>query len=275
MQPGEINKLTILRPTKHGFILIDDNEEEVLLPKACITKDISGVKEINVFVYRDSENRPVATTKIPYITLGTFAYLQVSQVNKYGAFLDWGLPKELLVPFSEQKIKMKKGEWHTVILLKDDNGRLYASSKIQRYLQYDNIALSKGDKVDILIYGKSDLGYNAIVNNKYKGLIFYSEIHKNIKTGDKTDAYVKNIRDDGKIDLVLEPIGFKPSMEKNTALILKMLNDNNGFLNLTDKTSPVIINEKLGISKKAFKKAIGILYKQKKIKLLKEGIESI
>lgn len=276
MQPGKINKLTVLRPTPHGFILTDENEEEILLPHACAPKDISSAKEIEVFVYKDSKGRPVATAKKPYITLGSFAFLKVSQVNKYGAFLDWGLPKELLVPFSEQNRKMKKDEWHVVILLNDEKSdRLYASSKIHKFLQYDNTGLSPGDEVEILVYSKSDLGYNAIVDNKYKGLIFFSDIHKKINIGDKTVAYVKNIRDDGKIDLVLEPVGFKPGIEKNTALIMKTLEDNNGFLSLTDKTAPEVINDTLGISKKAFKKAIGVLYKQKKIRLLSNGIESI
>ena len=276
MQLGKINKLTLARPIKHGYILIDENDEEVLLPNAYVTEDTFKNKEIEVFVYKDSEDRLVATTQIPYITLNSFAYLEVAQVNKYGAFMDWGLPKDLLVPFSEQGKKMKKGEWYVVILLKDDiSDRLYASSKINKFLQFDNFDLSAGDKVEVLIYDKSDLGYNAIINNKYKGLIFYSDIHKDIKIGDTITAYVKNIREDGKIDLVLEPIGFKNSIDKNTALILKALQDNNGFLNITDKSSPDIIKNKFGISKKAFKKAIGGLYKQKKIRLRPDGIELI
>jgi predicted RNA-binding protein (virulence factor B family) len=273
MELGRINKLTIVRPTDYGYFLEDEEGNEVLLPNAYVTEDLKMQQEIEVFIYNDSEDRITATTLIPYVQLEEFAYLQVKEVNKFGAFMDWGLPKDLLVPFSEQKRKMEKGEWHLIFMLKDEmTDRLIGSAKINNYLYFDDIDVKQGDEVDLLLYNKTDLGINAIVNNMYKGLIFRSDIHKDIKPGEIIKGYVKKIREDGKLDLSLNPIGFRQSIDKNTAVLLDALKANDGFLELTDKSSPDDINRILGLSKKAFKRAVGNLYKQKTVTLSANGI---
>lgn len=276
MELGKINKLTIVRPTEYGYFLEDEEGNEVLLPNAYVTDELKLQDTIEVFLYNDSEDRITATTLMPYVQLEEFAYLKVKEVNNIGAFMDWGLPKDLLVPFSEQHKRMKEGEWHLIFMLKDEmTDRLIGSAKINNYLYFDDIDLKTGDEVDLLLYDKTDLGMNAIVNNMYKGLIFSSDIHKSIKPGDKIKGYVKKVRDDGKIDLSLEPIGFKQSIDKNTSVLLDALQANNGFLNLTDKSLPGDINRILGMSKKAFKRAVGNLYKQKKITLSEKGIKLV
>jgi predicted RNA-binding protein (virulence factor B family) len=273
MEIGVINKLKVIRPTEYGYFLEDEEENEVLLPNVYVPEDISSREEIEVFVYTDSEDRIVATTLTPYVQLEEFAYLQVKDVNKFGAFMDWGLPKDLLVPFSEQPKKMKPGEWHLVFVIKDEvTDRLIGSARIERYLYFDDIDLEEKDEVLILPYLKTELGINAVINNLYKGLIFHSDIHKPVELGKITKAYMKKIRPDGKIDLSLEPIGYKQSADKNTQILTEALKTNNGKIYLTDKSSPEEINSKLGISKKAFKRAVGNLYKQKIIALEKDCI---
>ena len=274
MEIGRIEKLKADRATDFGFYLIDEDENEVLLPNAYVSDDLKVGDEIEVFIYKDSEDRIVATTLKPYVQLEEFAYLQVKEVNDYGAFLDWGLPKDLFVPFAEQKEKMKEGEWYLVFVVMDDHSeRLLASSMLNKYVYYDDIDISQGDEVDLLLYELSDLGMNAIVDNMYKGLIFKSDIHKNIKPGDRIKGYVKQVRSDGKIDIQLEPLGYKNSIDPNSKIIIDALNENNGFLDVTDKSAPDIIKFKLGLSKKAFKKALGHLYKQKLVSISDDGIK--
>ncbi len=273
MEIGRIQKLIADRETEFGYYLIDEDNNEVLLPNAYITDDIKLGAEIEVFIYKDSEDRIVATTIKPYVQVEEFAYLQVKEVNNYGAFLDWGLPKDLLVPYAEQKEKMKAGEWYLVFVVLDEQSeRLVASSMLNKYVFFDDIDISQGDEVKLLLYELSELGMNAIVDNMYKGLIFKSDIHKNIKPGDRIKGYVKQVRSDGKIDIQLEPLGYKNSIDPNSNIILKALNDNNGFMDITDKSAPDEIKLRLGLSKKAFKKALGHLYKQKLISLDDNGI---
>ncbi len=276
MEIGKINTLTATRPIEYGFILVDEDENEVLLPNAYLSKDIVLGEKTDVFIYMDSEDRIVATILKPKIKLGQFAYLEAIDVNAFGAFMDWGLPKDLLVPFAEQARKMEVGKYYPVFLLHDKNtGRLVGSSKINKFLTFDNIELKVGQEVDILPYGMTDLGMNVIVENKYRGLIFKTNIHKHIEEGEHISAFVKKVRSDGKIDIVLEPIGYKKSIDKNTEIVLKALEKNNGFLALTDKSSPQLIQKILGLSKKAFKRAIGNLYRQKTIVLEQNGIRLI
>lgn len=273
MEIGRINKLTAARSTDNGFYLTDNEGNEVLLPNAYVSNDLSIGDEIEVFIYKDSEDRIVATTLKPYIQFEEFAYLQVKEVNDYGAFMDWGLPKDLLVPFAEQTVRMEKGKWYLIFLLEDQQTeRLIGSNKIKDFVFFKDIDVKSGDEVDLLLYEKTELGMNAIVDNMYKGLIFASDIHKSIKPGDKIKGYVKQVREDGKIDLLLEPLGYKNSIDKFTEIILSAIKENNGILKLTDKSTAEEIKDKLGLSKKSFKKAIGKLYKQRLIELSDEGI---
>lgn len=271
---GKTLTLSILRDSEFGLYLVDDDFNEVLLPNAYVTDEMEIGDEIDVFIYLDSEERQVATTLKPLIELGEFAYLKVKQTTNIGAFIDWGLPKDLLVPFAEQRVDLEEGRSYLFYLLKDEvSDRLIASTKERKFLETENIQLKDGDEVNILCYHFTELGMNAIINNKYKGLIFVSDIHKKIRPGDRTKAYIKKIREDGKIDLVLEPLGFKMNIDKNEKFILNLLKEKDGFLDLNDKSSPEEINNKLGLSKKAFKKTIGGLYRQKLITIEPNGIK--
>ncbi len=273
MEIGKINTLVAARPTEYGFILVDEEENEVLLPNAYLSKDIVLGEETDVFIYLDSEDRIVATILNPKVKLGEFGYLEAIDVNNYGAFMDWGLPKDLLVPFAEQGRKMEVGKFYPVYLLQDEStGRLIGSSKINKFLTFENIALKVGQEVDILPYGMTELGMNVIVENKYRGLIFKTNIHKHIEEGNHIKAFVKKIRSDGKLDIMLEPIGYRKSIDQNTEIIINALKKNNGFIAITDKSSPQLIQKVLGLSKKAFKRGVGNLYKQKFIELEAEGI---
>ena len=274
MKIGKTNKLIAARSTDNGYYLTDNDGNEVLLPNAYVADDLKIGDEIEVFVYKDSEDRIVATTLKPYVQFEEFAYLKVKEVNDYGAFMDWGLPKDLMVPFAEQTEKMKKGNWYLIFLLEDEQTeRLIGSSKVNEFTFTTEIDVNTGDEVDLLLYNMTELGMNAIVNNMYKGLIFKSDIHKNIKPGDRIKGFVKQVREDGKIDIILEPAGYKNSINKNSDIILSALKENNGFLNLTDKSTPEDIKRILGLSKKAFKNGLGNLYKQKIVELNENGIK--
>lgn len=276
MKQGIFNTLRIARETDYGYFLEDGDGNEVLLPNAYKTDDMSVSDEIEVFIYKDSEDRIVATTLKPYIQLGEFAFLRAKEVNQYGAFLDWGLPKDLMAPFALQAEKMKEGKSYLVYLLLDGQSeRLVATSKFQKYLATTPAEIQSAEKVDLLLYQMTNLGMNAIVNNRYKGLIFHSDIHKRIFPGEKIPGYVKEVRQDGKIDLLLEPPGYLDSVDKNAAILYHAIRENEGFLPLNDNSDPEMVKRELGMSKKAFKKALGSLYKQKMILLEEAGIRIV
>lgn len=269
---GEINKLTIVRSTDNGFYLNDDEENEVLLPNNYIEKGWGIGDEVEVFVFKDSEDRITATNETPKIKLNGFALLQVNDVNSVGAFLNWGLPKDLFVPFKEQKHKMREGKFYVVTMFLDyDSERLVASSKIDSFLEYEDIELENGQEVDIIVYERTPLGYNCVVNGLYKGLIYENEVFRDLNIGEKTTAYIKNVREDLKIDVSLQKVGYV-AQDENQEKILNILKGDAGYIGLTDKSKPEDIYQELRMSKKAFKKAIGGLYKQKVIWLKKDGI---
>ncbi len=274
MEIGKINKLKVDRFTDMGYYLVDDDKDEVLLPNTFLTESINIGDQIDSFVYTDLDGRMVATTTIPHIQLDQFAYLKVNKTKKGDVFMDWGMPDDLRVPFAEQSQKMLIENWYLIFLHQDENtGELMGSNKINDFVFFDEIDLKIGDKVDLLLYKLTDLGMNVIVNNLFKGLIFNSDIHKTIHPGDKIKGYIKLIREDGKIDLLLEPLGYKKSIDHNSEIILKTLKLNDGFIELTDKSSPEEIKLQLGLSKKAFKRGLGSLYKQKSIEIYKDGIK--
>ena len=272
---GELNKLKILRETSVGLYLGDEEGEDVLLPNKYIPDNYEIDDLIEVFVYRDHEERKVATNIVPKISLHQFALLKVMDVTDVGAFLDWGLEKELFVPFKEQRQKMEVGRWYVVYLDLDiKTDRLFASNKTDKYLQNEDLTVGQGDKVDLIISQKTDLGFSVIVNNKHKGLIFENEIFEKLKVGDKVAGFVKKIRDDKKLDIALRPIGYENLIDSDVSRVLSHM-ASKGFLALTDKSTPEEIYEELNISKKAFKKAIGALYKQRKIIIEAAGIRLI
>ncbi|MCX2742777.1 S1-like domain-containing RNA-binding protein [Mangrovivirga sp. M17] len=270
---GKYNKLRINRKTDHGLYLISESLEEVLLPNKYIPEDYSIDDYIDVFVYLDHEERKVATTLEPKIKLDEFGFLQVSDVTPVGAFMDWGLEKELMVPFKEQRQKMQPGRWYVVYMDFDvKTNRLFASNKIDKYLQNALLTINEGEEVDLLIYHISDMGYSAIINGQHRGLIYKDEVFRDLNVGDKTKGYIKKIREDKKVDLTLQPIGYENFNDKNAETIYNTLVNNGGFLPLSDKSKPEAIYDQFGISKKAFKKALGDLYKNRKITIDSDGI---
>jgi predicted RNA-binding protein (virulence factor B family) len=272
---GQHQELTILRHTTVGLYLGDEEgEEDVLLPnKYCPEKFDIGDK-LRVFVYRDYAERKVATNLEPKILLNQFAFLQVQAVSNVGAFMDWGLEKGLMVPFREQRQKMQEGRWYIVYMdLDEKTDRLYATNKIEKKLQNENLTVEEGDEVEVLVMSKTDLGFSVIVNQQHEGLIFESDIFRKLNIGEKVKAYVKQIRDDNKLDISLQPIGFENFNDPNCETILTKLNAHKGFLPVTDKSSPEEIYEQFNMSKKAYKKAIGTLYKARKITLASDGVK--
>ena len=276
IEQGKHIELKIAKRATFGLYLADDSGEEVLLPNKYCSDGMTPGDTIEVFVYKDSEGKKVATTLTPKIFINEFALLKVSAVTGVGAFLDWGLEKELMVPFREQKQKLEMGRWYIVYLdLDKKSDRLYASNRVERFLQNDQISVKEGDEVALVVLQKTDLGYSVIINHAHKGLIFDNEIFQEIRVGDRLNAYVKKIRDDQKIDISIQPIGFRKFNDSNSELIFKKLEENNGFLAITDKSSPDEIYTQFGISKKAFKKSLGALYKQKKVDIQPDGIKLI
>lgn len=273
---GQYHELRILRETSVGLFLGDESGEDVLLPNKYRPEKFEIDDRIEVFVYRDHEERKVATNLTPKIFLNDFALLQVTAVTEVGAFMDWGLEKELMVPFNEQRQKMEEGRWYLVYMTLDKKtDRLFASNKIDKFLQNEVLTVQEGDAVDLVVMQKTDLGFSVIVDNVHKGLIYENEIFKKINVGDKLHGFIKKIREGNKIDVSLHPIGYQNFNDPNSQLIFQKLTENNGFLAVTDQSSPEDIYAQFGISKKAFKKAVGALFKQRRITLEKNGIKLV
>ncbi|WP_296316665.1 CvfB family protein [Winogradskyella sp. UBA3174] len=269
---GEYNTLEILRDTEPGLFLGDGDEGEVLLPNRYVPEVFEIGDKLEVFVYLDNEERPVATTDRPFIKNGDFALLRCNQVTDFGAFLDWGLVKELFCPFREQAFKMTKGGWYLVhCYLDDETQRLVASSKTNRFLDNKELFVAQFDEVDLIVSHPSDLGMNVIVNKIHLGLIFRDDIYKDLSVGDRLKGIVKKVRDDNKLDILLNQIGYR-NIEPNAEHILNELHDNSGFLPVNDKSDPEQIKDLLQMSKKSFKKAIGSLYKERQIEIKEDGI---
>ncbi len=269
---GNYNTLKILRSTSVGLFLGDEDVDDLLLPSKYSPADFNIGDELEVFCYLDHEERPIATTLKPFIKRNDFAYLRVAEVNQIGAFMDWGLEKHLFVPFREQPNKMKEGSWHIVFCYLDEKSfRLVASARLNRFTKNDELDLQQEEKVDLLVSRKSDLGWDVIVNNKYKGLVFENQVFKKIAVGDRIEGYVKLIRPDSKLDISLEPIGHK-RLEPAAQKIYDYLLDTEGVLSVHDKSPPEDIEALFQMSKKTFKKAIGTLYKQRKIEIRPDGI---
>jgi predicted RNA-binding protein (virulence factor B family) len=271
---GIDNTFRILRDTKPGLFLGTDVEgEEILLPNKYVPKQYEIGQEITAFVYLDHEERPVATTLEPYIYLNEFALLRVNYINQFGAFMDWGLEKDLFVPFKEQARPMEKGKRYIVYMYLDEKtNRLVGSSKTNQFLSNDDLKVAQFDEVDLIISHITDAGINVIVNERYKGLLYKNEVYDDsIKPGQRMVGYVKNIRPDNKLDIMLNKPGYE-NVEPNADIILEELRLNRGFLRLNDDSHPEDIKTVLKMSKKTFKKAIGALYKQKLIDIKEDGI---
>ena len=271
MNIGQYNTLTIARETKVGLFLTD-GKDDVLLPLKYVPKEYTIGDELIVFVYLDHEERPVATTLEPYILLDEFGLLRVNYVNNIGAFLDWGLEKDILVPFMEQARPMEKGKRYLVFAYMDEKtNRIVASSKTNQFLNNEELTVAVGDEVDLIISHITELGINVIINDIHKGLLYKDQVYDDIRTGDRMTGYIKNIRPDHKIDVSLQKLGYE-NIEPNAEKILDELRASRGFLRLNDNSNPEDIKTVLKMSKKTFKKAIGALYKDKLIEIKEDGI---
>jgi predicted RNA-binding protein (virulence factor B family) len=274
MKIGHYNTLTIARETKVGLFLTD-GKEDVLLPVKYVPKEYSIGEELIVFVYLDHEERPVATTLEPYILMDEFGLLRVNYTNKFGAFLDWGLEKDLFVPFKEQARPMEKGKRYLVFAYIDEKtNRIVASSKTNQFLNNENLTIAEGDEVDLIISHITDLGINVIINDIHKGLLYKDQVYDDIRLGDRMTGYIKTIRPDNKIDVSLQKLGYE-NIEPNAEKILQELRASQGFLRLNDNSHPEDIKTVLKMSKKTFKKAIGSLYKDKLIEIKEDGIHLV
>ncbi|KAA9346427.1 CvfB family protein [Larkinella humicola] len=272
IQIGKINTLIALRETSVGVFLGDDEDNDILLPNKYVPESLRVDDPIDVFVYTDSEDRIIATTLTPKIQRNQFARLQVVSVTSVGAFLDWGLEKDLLVPYREQSRPMEVGRWYVVYLYLDhETDRLVASSRLNRFLDSEVPNLTEGQEVSLLAWEPTDLGINVIINNRYRGLVYANEVFRQVYPGDRLTGYIKTIRDDNRIDVSLQKPGYE-NVEPNAQRILATLKEQNGFLPLNDYSEPDAIYQTLEMSKKTFKKAIGTLFRERKIAIKEDGI---
>ncbi|WP_430810480.1 MULTISPECIES: CvfB family protein [unclassified Carboxylicivirga] len=264
---GKYNTLRVVKEVEFGIYLDGGELGEILLPIRYVPPGLKPDDELEVFIYLDSEDRVIATTEEPYATIGEFAYLKVVSVNKTGAFLDWGLMKDLLVPYREQAERMKEGQSYVVyVYLDDESRRIVATSKLNSVLDNLMPEYEEGQEVELMVIDKTDMGYKVSVNNLHTGLLYHNELFKPIKIGDKCKGYIKKVREDDKLDITLE----KPGYEKIGGLaaeILDKLNAKGGALAVSDKSPAEVIYKMFGTSKKNFKKAIGTLYKQRLISI--------
>ena len=272
---GKFNNLTVLRKVDFGIYLDADDLGEILLPGRYVPVDTGIGDVIEVFIYRDSEDRLIATTERPLAQVGEFALLEAVAVNKTGAFLAWGLTKDLLVPFSEQKHRMEKGKSYLVRIFVDKKSdRIVASSKIEKFLHLATDELTEGQKVDLVIANRTNLGYNAVIDNQFLGVLFNEEIFQPIGEGRKITGFIKKIREDKKIDLCLQKPGYKkvPDLADR---ILEEIRNQGGQISISDKSDPEIIYNLFGVSKKTYKKVLGLLYKKRIIEISESGVKLV
>ncbi len=264
---GKYNTLRVIKVVDFGVYLDGEERGEILLPNEYVPKDCFPDDYLKVFIYFDSEDRIIATTEVPNIQVGEFAWMKVVSTSSVGAFLDWGLRKDLLVPFREQRDRMTEGKSYLVYAYVDDaSDRIVATAKIEKYLGNVPVQYKPGQEVDVLIARKSDLGYNVIVDNLHWGLVYRNEIFRPLRLGQKLKGYIKEVREDDKIDITLQKKGYD-RINGIVERILEKLEDNGGVLDVSDKTVPEIIYNLFECSKKDYKKAIGTLFKERKIEL--------
>lgn len=269
---GDYNLMRVVKEVDFGMYLDGGVEGEILLPSRYVPKGLKVGDEISVFVYLDQDERPVATTLQPLAKVGDFAYLEVAWVNEYGAFLNWGLMKDLFCPFREQKKRMEKGQGHIVhVGIDEDSYRMVASAKVEHYLSREMPPYAHGDKVSLLVWQKTELGFKVIIDNEFAGLVYADQVFRPLTTGDRLNGYVDRVRPDGKIDVTIQPTG-RRNTEEFSEVLLQYLKDNNGHCDLGDKSPAELISDRFKVSKKTFKKAVGDLYKRRLIELSDNGL---
>lgn len=274
---GRYNSLQVVKHTNFGLYLDGAQDGEILLPNRYIPKDIPSEDEdwLNVFIYLDSDDKLIATTEKPKVQVGEFASLKVVEVNSIGIFLDWGLPKDLLLPYSEEKQPLKAGDYCVVhVYLDKHTRRITATTRLDRYLDKVPANYTVGQEVDLLVAEETAMGFKAIINNKHWGLIHKNEVFKFLRSGKQEKGFIKEVRSDGNISLSLQPVG-EQLASSLSAQILGKLRDNNGVLPVSDKSDPQVISNLFGVSKGNFKKAIGALYKQGQIVIHADRIELV
>lgn len=272
---GTYQTLNVARISEPGYYLqntSENDDEEVLLPNKLATRDLQEGENVRVFIYKDGEERVTATMQDPKVILHSIAFLRVKDATNFGAYIDWGLDKDLFVPHSEQIESMREGQSYLVyVYLDEKTNRLVATTRLGRFLKNEEITVEEEEKVDLWIWKKTDLGYKVVINEKHEGLIYHNEFFTDVEYGDKTTGYIKQIRPDNKIDVTLRPIGYD-KVEPNAQHILQRLKHVGGYLDLHDKSDPNEIRERLEMSKKTFKKAIGSLYREDIIRIEDDGI---
>lgn len=272
---GKLNNLIALKNVEFGVYLDGEELGEILLPKKYIHNDLSPGDVIEVFIYRDSENRLIATTEKPIAVVDEFAFMNVVSVTKFGAFVDWGLPKNLMVPYREQKNILEEGRSYVVYIYLDEKSqRLTGSTKLDQFLDITAIEFKEGDEVELLIYDKTNIGFKAIIEETHSGIIYDNEVFQKLEIGQKVKGFIKKIREDRKIDLRLQKSGYD-NITEVMGKILEKIKEQNGFIPVNDKSPPEVISDTFGISKKTFKKSIGALYKQRLIVMDENGIKYI
>ena len=272
---GKYNQLEVVKTVDFGVYLNGGDDGEILLPTRYVPEGCKPGDMVNVFIYLDNEERLIATTLQPKLQVGEFACLEVAWVNEYGAFLDWGLMKDLFCPFREQKLKMLKGHKYVVHAhVDEDSYRIMASAKVERYLSKEMPPYQPGEEVEVMTWQRTDLGYKVIVDNQYSGLVYQKEIFQQLEPGMKLTAYVRQVREDGKIDLSLQKDGMA-KVGDFSSVLLDYIKNHDGFTPLNDKSAAEDIYEAFGVSKKTFKKAVGDLYKRRLILLVEDGIRLV
>lgn len=272
MKIGATNTLKIARETKIGLYLEDSNGLEVLLPKRFVPEGVKPGDNIEVFIYRDNEDRPIATTQKPIAELHEFGIMTVKSVTQVGAFLEWGVMKDLFVPFNHQIHPLREGQQTVVYVYLDElTQRLAATTRIEQFLTPADQTIEKGSSMKAVVFDKNEVGYKIMLNKTYGGILYNNQVFKRLETGDELTVFVNQIREDGKIDALLQKPG-AAAIADSTDVLLEKLKENKGFLPLTDYSSPEEITTLLQMSKKQFKKAVGSLYKQRLIDLGEGGI---
>jgi uncharacterized protein len=272
---GKNNKLEVIKFVEFGIYLDGGQDGEILMPARYVPNDCKINDWLDVFIYLDSEDRLLATDEKPFVYADEFASLKVVAVTQFGAFLDWGLPKDLLVPYKEQAERMIEGKNYVVFVYEDSaTGRIVATSKIEKYLDKTPQNYEINQKVELLVYQRTDLGYKAVIDKAHLGLIYFNQIFKKLAVGDKVEGYIKEIREDGKIDLILEQQGYE-KVEGIAENVLEIIKKNGGKMNIHDKSPSEEIYNVFGISKKTFKKALGDLYRKRLILIEEDGIKKI
>jgi hypothetical protein len=274
---GQFNNLAVIKEVDFGYYLDsgDDQWGEILLPHDQAPKGCTAGEYLDVFIYFDSENRAIATTKRPHVEVGQFNLLRVASMEKVGAFMDWGLPQDLFVPFGEQKRRLLADRSYIVYVYVDGNtGRVVGSTRIEKFINQVPAEYEVGQRVELLIARDTELGYTAIINDAHWGFLYHNEIFEDIRIGKKVRGYIQKIRDDGKIDLSLTATGYE-KVAGIAEAILNQLASNNGFLPITAKTSPQELSNRFGVSKKNYKKALGALYKKRLLSIDPDGIRLI